>query len=72
MDRIVVGVDPSPAGQAALRWALAEAVARAVPLLAVRTWLTPVFGLYYPAGTELAEAVPQARAEAQQVAEEPL
>jgi nucleotide-binding universal stress UspA family protein len=40
-DRIVVGVDGSPASIEALRWALAEAAARRSPLLVVRAWSHP-------------------------------
>lgn len=36
--RIVVGVDGSPNGAAALRWALAEADRRGVPLTAIHGW----------------------------------
>jgi nucleotide-binding universal stress UspA family protein len=36
--RIVVGVDPSPSGGAALEWALREAVSTNASLLAVRAW----------------------------------
>jgi nucleotide-binding universal stress UspA family protein len=36
--RIVVGVDDSPGGRAALRWAVAQARAAHAPLLAVRSW----------------------------------
>jgi nucleotide-binding universal stress UspA family protein len=36
--RIVVGIDDSPGGRAALRWAIAQARAAHVPLLAVRSW----------------------------------
>lgn len=35
---VVVGIDGSPAGQEALRWALAEAHLRAVPLRVVHAW----------------------------------
>jgi nucleotide-binding universal stress UspA family protein len=38
MNRIVVGVDPSPSGTAALEWALQEAVSTGASLHAVRTW----------------------------------
>ena len=53
MTRIVAGVDGSAAGRAALDWALPESVARAVPLLAVRAWLSPAFGHHYPEGSDL-------------------
>jgi nucleotide-binding universal stress UspA family protein len=36
--RIVVGVDDTPAGQAALRWAVAKAKSDGAPLVAVRAW----------------------------------
>jgi nucleotide-binding universal stress UspA family protein len=39
--RIVVGVDGSPHGEAALRWALAEAEARDAELTAVFAWQIP-------------------------------
>ncbi len=38
MHPIVVGVDPSPAGTAALEWAMREAVATGTALRAVRAW----------------------------------
>lgn len=47
MDRIVVGVDPSPAGIAALTWALREAVSRQVPVHAVRAWSPSVYAMQY-------------------------
>ncbi len=72
MARIVVGVDPSPAGQAAMRWALREALAGGLPLKALRAWLTPAFGRYYPPGSPLADRDPEACVEAQQLADEQL
>jgi nucleotide-binding universal stress UspA family protein len=36
--RVVVGVDDTPGGQAALRWAVARARTDHAPLLAVRSW----------------------------------
>jgi nucleotide-binding universal stress UspA family protein len=36
--RIVVGVDDTPAGLAALRWAVGQARSRNAPLVAVRSW----------------------------------
>lgn len=43
--RIVVGVSPSPAGLAALRYAVAEARRRSVPeIVAVRVWIDPDYG----------------------------
>jgi nucleotide-binding universal stress UspA family protein len=38
MSRILVGVDPSPSGAAAMEWALREAVSTGLPLHAVRAW----------------------------------
>lgn len=38
MNRIVVGVDPSPSGAAALDWALREAVSTGATVHAVRAW----------------------------------
>ena len=72
MARIVVGVDPSPAGRAAMRWALREALAAGAPLRAVRAWSTPAFGRYYPPGSPLADREPEACVEAQQLADEQL
>jgi len=36
--RIIVGVDDSPAGLSALRWAVSQARSGAAPLVAVRSW----------------------------------
>ena len=72
MSRIVVGVDGSAAGRAALDWALRECLARGASLLAVRAWLTPAFGHYYPEGSALAEHESEACVAAQHLAEEQL
>ena len=40
--RVVVGVDGSPAAEAALRWAVADAVARRSTLEVVNSWEAPV------------------------------
>src|SRR3954469_9166851 len=40
--RVVVGVDGSEAGRVALRWALAEAQLRNVPLEVLHAWHTPM------------------------------
>jgi len=72
MSRIVVGVDGSAAGRAALDWALRECAARRTPLLAVRAWLAPAFGHYYPEGSVLAEHESEACVAAQHLAEEQL
>ncbi len=42
MDHILVGIDGTDAGDAALRWSLAEAAARDVDLVAVHAWRPPV------------------------------
>ena len=71
MDRIVVGVDPGPAGVAALHWALREAVSRQVPLHAVRSWSTS----HWPGkrtGHGSHEGVPQRAVAAQELADEQL
>lgn len=68
---IVVGVDPTPAGASALRWALREAQARGVELSAVRAWSPTAFGAYYALGTVLPEAMDESIA-AKAVADEQL
>lgn len=45
MTKIVVGVDLSTAGTAAMQWALREAVVRRAPLTVVCAWTTPTAGL---------------------------
>lgn len=45
MSRIVVGVDGSVTGLAALRWALDEAALRHWPVVAVHAYETPTFGV---------------------------
>jgi len=45
MSRIVVGIDPSPSGAAALEWALREAVATGVALHAVRAWSPSAYAM---------------------------
>lgn len=72
MSRILVGVDSSAAGRAALDWALRECIARGAPLTAVRAWLSPSFGHYYPEGSELEEHPSYALTAAQAFAEEQL
>ena len=42
MKGIVVGVDRSPAAQAAAQWALAEGLRRGLPVVAMSTWVDPV------------------------------
>ena len=50
-DRIIVGVDDSPASGRALRWALREAALRGCDVIAVTAWQVPdvAFNLYRPA-----------------------
>ena len=43
--RIVVGVDGSVHGNAALRWALDEALAHAAEIIAVFAWQMPFIGI---------------------------
>lgn len=57
MPGIVVGIDPSHGGAAALDWALAQAVRTSQPLTAVRAYTLPSYGVDYPAGTVLADAM---------------
>ena len=45
MSRIVVGVDGSGTGLAALRWALDEAALRHWPVIVVHAYETPAFGI---------------------------
>ncbi len=45
MSRIVVGVDPSPSGAAALEWALREAVSTGSSLHAVRAWSPSAYAM---------------------------
>ena len=72
MERIVVGVDPSPAGRQALDWAVRECLARGAGLTAVRAWQTPVFGFYYAIEPEISDGPPLAQTEAQRLADEEL
>lgn len=60
MDGIVVGVDESPAGRAAVLRAVREAVARGSAVTAVRSWLPPT-ALGYAVGPLLVELVSDAR-----------
>ena len=71
MNRIVVGVDPSATGAAALQWALGEAVSRQVPLVAVRAWSPSVYAMEYAAYVSY-EVEPQEIVAAQQLADEQL
>lgn len=72
MERIVVGVDPSPAGRQSLDWAVRECLARGAGLTAVRAWQTPVFGFYYAIEPEISDGPPLAQTEAQRVADDEL
>lgn len=71
MDRIVVGVDPSEAGAAALQWAVREAVSRQVPLEAVRAWSPSAYAMEYAAYVSF-EVEPPEIVAAQQLADEQL
>ena len=56
MKGIVVGVDRSPAAQAAAQWALAEGLRRGLPVVAMSTWVDPVTA-GYPIGVVMEERV---------------
>jgi len=60
MEKIVVGIDGSPAATAALEWAIAEARLRDARLLVVQAWDVPVVAYATPyvagASVELVEA----------------
>lgn len=70
--RVVVGVAPDEAGGAALHWALTEAVSRAVPLTAVRTWSPSVYAMGYTGVYASGEADLLGSSDAQQIADEQL
>jgi len=57
MPGIVVGVDPSHGGAAALDWAVAQAVRTSQPLTAVRAYSLPSYGMDYPGGSVLANTM---------------
>jgi nucleotide-binding universal stress UspA family protein len=63
MRRIVVGIDGSDTGLAALRWALDEAALRHWPVVAVHAYETPAFGIERVATrSPVLDLVPSARA----------
>jgi len=64
--RIVVGVDPSPSGTAALEWALREAVSTGASLHAVRAWTPDAYAMEASAyaGGDLEPIESQAQVEA--------
>ena len=68
MERIVVGVDGSEAGQDALRWAVAEAQSRGAHLQIVHAWQLPYVGPTPFAGMaiDLDDLEASARAELEQ------
>lgn len=70
MQEIVVGVDDSPAAQAALVWALREAAVRRAPLVAVHAWLMPVYGFSYPGMGALPDVGPAAAQAAQNLVDD--
>jgi nucleotide-binding universal stress UspA family protein len=70
MHGIVVGIDRSAAGVAALDWALSQAVQRGVALTAVRAWSVPPYTVYYPVGTALSDMDAEAQHAALDLAEE--
>lgn len=70
-NEIIVGVDPTPSGVAALEWALTEAVSTGAPVLALRAWSPTAMAVeaytYAPADVD-----PMESATAQLVADEQL
>jgi nucleotide-binding universal stress UspA family protein len=72
MASVVVGVDPSSAGQAALRFALREALVRGTELVAVRTWTPPAFTMTYPVASVVTALEDDQAAEARTVVEDQL
>ena len=66
---VVVGVDRSTDGTAALAWALEEGLRRGVPVTAVRAW-TDLLALGYAAGVVVPGAAEQAEAAAREEAEQ--
>ncbi|CAN5218128.1 hypothetical protein BH24ACT10_BH24ACT10_09410 [soil metagenome] len=71
MNKIVVGVDPSPSGAAALGWALREAVATSASLHAVRAWSPSAYAMEAYACAS-SDVVPVEAASAQREADEQL
>ena len=71
MNRIVVGVDPSPSGAAALEWALREAVSTSASLHAVRAWSPNAYAMEAYAYASR-DVVPVEAAAAQREADEQL
>lgn len=71
MSRIVVGVDPSPSGAAALEWALREAVSTGFCLQAVRAWSPSAYAMQAYAYAS-PDVEPMESARAQQEADEQL
>jgi nucleotide-binding universal stress UspA family protein len=72
MSGIIVGVSQSPAGAAALDWALAQAARRKVPLTALRSWDIPAYGPYYSVGTALRTTSPEFEATELQISQDAL
>jgi nucleotide-binding universal stress UspA family protein len=55
MEKIVVGIDGSTAAQAALEWAVAEAMVRDAGLVVVHAWQEPMAALISPYAPLLAD-----------------
>lgn len=63
MEHILVGVDGTDAGDAALRWALTEAAAQAIDVVALHAWRPPYntgYGWAYPTLLPDRDLAPQA------------
>lgn len=61
--RIVVGVDGSESARDGLRWALAEASARELPVVVVNGWMEPTVAATYPGMASPLDAIGQAATE---------
>lgn len=72
MQGVIVGVSQSPAGAAALEWALEQAVRRGVSLIALRAWDIPAYGPYYSVGNALRSTSPEFELTELQIAQEAL
>jgi nucleotide-binding universal stress UspA family protein len=64
MSRIVVGVDPSPSGTAALEWAMREAVSTSASLHAVRAWNPAAYAMEaYAYAADIIDPIESAQAQ---------
>lgn len=61
--RIVVGIDGSDSARNALRWAMAEAAIRGLPVTVVNGWMEPAVDIPYPGLVAPVEAIERAAKE---------